>query len=99
MRRRRTGLGFACFAPQNRQKREGSRGFVRNLRFGWCVWGFREKLTHRRPELIKFPMPVARHENKKNPAMHMTPPGGGVGSRLGGDLHGRNRGFSFVSLI
>ena len=27
------------------------------------------------------------------------PPGGGVGSRLGGDLHERNRGFSFVSLI
>ena len=66
--RRRTGLVFACFAPQNRQKREGSRGFVRILRFCLCVWGFREKLTHRRPELIKFPMPVARHENKQNPA-------------------------------
>ena len=28
-----------------------------------------------------------------------TPPGGGLRSRLSGDLHGRNRGFSSVSLI
>ena len=69
MLRRRTGLVFACFAEQNRQKREGSRGFVRILRFCLCVGGFREQLTHRPSELIKFPMPVARHENKKNPAM------------------------------
>ena len=67
--RRRIGLVFAYFAPQNRQKREGSRGFVRMLRFCLCVWGFREKLTHRRPELIKFPMAVARHEKKTDPAM------------------------------
>ena len=31
-----------CFAEQNRQKREGSRGFLRFLRFCLCVWGFRE---------------------------------------------------------
>ena len=61
--RRRTGLFFcvcACFAPQNRQKREGSRGFVRILRFCLCVWSFREKKTHRFPGLIKFPMPANR---------------------------------------
>ena len=64
----RTGLVFACFAPQNRRKREGSRGFVRISWFRLCVWGFREKNSLRRLELIKFPMPVARHENKQNPA-------------------------------
>jgi len=58
--RRRTGLVFARFAPQNRQKREESRGFVRFfLRLCQCVGGFREKLTHRLSELTKFPMPVA----------------------------------------
>ena len=69
--RRRTGLIFACFAPQNRQTREGSRGFVGIWRFFLCVWDLfpRKTNTHRRPELIKFPMPVARDENKKNPAM------------------------------
>ena len=43
--RRRTGLVFASFAPQNRQKREESRGFVRILRFCLCDLGFREKIT------------------------------------------------------
>ena len=63
MLRRCTGLVFACFAPQNRQKREGKPRFCPHfavLRFCLCVWGFREKLTHRRPKLTKFPMPVAR---------------------------------------
>ena len=79
MLKRRTGLVFACFAPQNRQKREGSRGFVRILRFA-CVFGVSaKKSTHRRPELTKFPMPVARNENKKNPAVQAPPSG-----RLGG---------------
>ena len=62
--RRRTGLIFASFAPQNRQKkREESRGFVRISRLCLCVSGFRErkKLTApRTSELIKFPVPVAR---------------------------------------
>jgi len=31
--KRRTGLVFACFAPQNRQKREESRSSVRILAF------------------------------------------------------------------
>ena len=70
MLRRRTGLVFACFAPQNRQKREGSRGFVHIFCGFACVFVFfREKSTHRRPEITKFPVPVARHENKKNSAM------------------------------
>ena len=32
----------------------------------------REKSTRRPPELIKLPMPAARHENKLNPAMGTT---------------------------
>ena len=37
----------------------GKPRFCPNLRFCLCIWDFRGKLTHRRPELIKFPMPVA----------------------------------------
>ena len=66
--------GFACCAPQTRLKCEESRGFVRVLRlFCLCALGFREKLIHRPPELItKFPMPVARHENKKQESRLIT---------------------------
>ena len=90
--RRRTGLVFACFAPQNRQKREGSRGFVRMLRFCLFGWGFRVKLSHRRPELTKFPMPVAQHENKKNPTIRF-PGAFALARRLGGSV-ARRRGGS-----
>jgi hypothetical protein len=30
-------------------------------------WLSAEKITHRPPEFIKLPMPVAGHEKKKNP--------------------------------
>ena len=41
--------------------------FVRISRFCLlCVVGFREK-AHRPPELIKIPMPAARHKNKNTP--------------------------------
>ena len=52
----------ACFALQNTQKREENRIFR-------PIPPPREKSTHRSPELIKFPMPAARHEKKRNPAM------------------------------
>ena len=60
--RRRTELVFACFAPRNTQKREESRILVR-------IMFPAKKTSHRPPELIKFLMPAARHENKRNPAM------------------------------
>ena len=33
-------------------------------------------MAHRPPESIKFPMPVARHDNKKNPGGAMQARGG-----------------------
>ena len=67
--KRRTGLVFASFAPQNRQKREKSRGFCPHFVALPVCFGFQRKLTHRPSELIKFPMPVARDEKNKNPAV------------------------------
>ena len=60
--RRRTELA-------KQAKTQGKPRFIRILRFCLCVMGFREKITRRPTELIKFPMPAARHENKKNLAM------------------------------
>ena len=50
--------------------------FSRKARPAICFLNYfpRKKSTQRPPELIKFPMPAARHENKINPAM-----GGGGG--------------------
>ena len=67
---RRTGLFFfvCLFFSAKHAKTRGkqeSRLFCPNF-------ASREKSTHRPPELIKFPMPPARHENKRNPAMHTT---------------------------
>ena len=36
--------------------------------------GFRKTLTHRTPEVTKFPMPAVRHESKGNPAMRARAP-------------------------
>ena len=49
------------------KQREESRGLPGFFCGFACVFGFREKLAHRPPELIKPPIPVARHENKKIP--------------------------------
>ena len=68
MRKRRTGW-FLHVVLLRKTTRKNARkaAFLPNF-------ASREKLTHRSPELTKFPMPAARHENKRNPAM----PGGGV---------------------
>jgi hypothetical protein len=80
--RRRTGLFlFACFFPQNRHNKNARKAAVFFVIFCLCVLGFRERFSHHPPELIKFPMPTARHENKKNPAM--PGPGPGVVSSAG----------------
>ena len=54
--------GYCLFCSAKHAKTRGNPHFGPNL-------ASREKLTHRPPELAKFPMPAARHENKRNPAM------------------------------
>ena len=53
---------FGLFCSAKHAKTQGKPRFCPNLLPA-------KKSTHRPPELIKFPMPAARHENKPNPAM------------------------------
>ena len=62
MLRRRTGLFFLRVLLRKTQKK------ARKATFS-PIFFPREKPTHRPPELSKFRMPAARHENKGNPAM------------------------------
>ena len=75
MPRRRTGLVFACFAPQNRQNARKAAFLSAFCGFVCVFFCFHETLTHRPPELFKFPMPAVRHENKGNLAMPPPRPG------------------------
>ena len=60
--------GFCLFCSAKQANTRGKPHFVRILRF-CLLFCFLETLNHRPPELIKFPMPAAWHENKGNPAI------------------------------
>ena len=61
-------MGKAAFLRKT-GKNVGKAAFLSALFVFLCDFFLRETLTHRPPELTKFPMPAVRHENKGNPAM------------------------------